>query len=398
MLALLSRRPGLRRLWLAGVVSMLGDWLTYVAVGVLAARSGEGLHDVALVQLAHTLPQVATAPLAGWLSDRVDRRRLMVVASVGRGLLSLAMAGAAHAGAIGAMEVLLVLRMAGASFVTTPTSALLPRLVERDEIAEANAALGLTWAIVFSIGAGLGGVLNAAIGPVVAIAGDSLSFFAAAAILGALVVPPADPGERRTVGGSLVEDARAHPQRARVALLKTPSQMANGAAFIAMHALVAAMPLEAAALTLGSMHALRGLGNGLAPVVLRRRVGSAAMAAIGSAFTIAAALVLAASWSLGAPTELAHPSVAIALLAALVWGAGIGSSWVGGGATLQRAIPDAVLGRYSALDLGSAAVASALGGISCAALATTWSPPIALPSIALVAASLALAVHRGVRA
>jgi hypothetical protein len=386
--ALLARRRGFRRLFAANVVSMLGDWLTYVAVGVLALRTERGLADVAVVQLAHTLPQLASAPIAGWLADRMHRGRLMVLASVVRGVLTLGMAVAAWHGSIGWLEALLFLRMAGASFVTAPSSALVPRLVEPGEIAEANALLGLSWAIVFSFGVALGGAVSAFASPIAALAADTATFLVAALMLAGLEVPDAR-AEARTAKASLWADALAHPSRAWTAMLKAPSQLANGASFVAMHGLVAALVPDHVPLALGALHALRGIGNGLVPWALRSRAAPATIAAIGSTLGIAGACVLAASAVAGERSA----AIAIGIAAALLWGAGVGAGWVGGSAALQKVVPDVVLGRYAALDLGTAYVASAIGGVGCAALAASMPAEHALPAMAGVALVLAVIVH-----
>ena len=59
---------------------MLGDWLTYVAVGVLAVEDGGPL-AVLGVLLVHTLPRALLAPWAGRIADRYDRRAVLSLGS-----------------------------------------------------------------------------------------------------------------------------------------------------------------------------------------------------------------------------------------------------------------------------------------------------------------------------
>src|SRR6266508_879165 len=78
------------RLWRAMLVSSLGDWVGFVAVAALVARLGGarlGGLAVAGVMLARLLPSVLFGPFAGVLTDRFDRRKLMVGADVGRGVM-----------------------------------------------------------------------------------------------------------------------------------------------------------------------------------------------------------------------------------------------------------------------------------------------------------------------
>lgn len=80
--------PSFFRLWLAQVVSSLGDWLGLVAVISIAARVG-GSSDAAvgIVMSARIIPGFFLASVGGVLVDRWDRKRVMVVCDVGRGLV-----------------------------------------------------------------------------------------------------------------------------------------------------------------------------------------------------------------------------------------------------------------------------------------------------------------------
>ena len=75
------------RLWIAQVVSALGDWLGFLAITILAASlgSGTGGTAVGLVMSARIIPGFFLAPVAGVMIDRWDRKKVMVVCDLGRG-------------------------------------------------------------------------------------------------------------------------------------------------------------------------------------------------------------------------------------------------------------------------------------------------------------------------
>jgi dTMP kinase len=77
------------RLWLAQVVSSLGDWIGFVAVTAIAARIGKSSPDAAVgvVLSARLVPGFFLAPAAGVFLDRWDRKKVMVVCDIGRGLV-----------------------------------------------------------------------------------------------------------------------------------------------------------------------------------------------------------------------------------------------------------------------------------------------------------------------
>ena len=79
------------RLWLAQVVSALGDWLAFFGITILAARvggagagAGGGAAAVGVVMAARIVPGFFLAPVAGVLVDRWDRKRVMVACDVMR--------------------------------------------------------------------------------------------------------------------------------------------------------------------------------------------------------------------------------------------------------------------------------------------------------------------------
>ncbi|MBW3546923.1 MAG: MFS transporter [Actinobacteria bacterium] len=76
------------RLWLAQVVSALGDWIGFFAIVAIATRIGGESSGVAIgvVMTARILPGFFLAPVAGVLLDRWNRKRVMVTCDIGRGL------------------------------------------------------------------------------------------------------------------------------------------------------------------------------------------------------------------------------------------------------------------------------------------------------------------------
>lgn len=94
-------RPGLHvrlfgsrmffRLWLAQVVSSVGDWIGFLAIAALAARIGADSAGAAVgvVMSARIVPGFFFAAAAGVLVDRWDRKKVMVFCDVGRGAVLL---------------------------------------------------------------------------------------------------------------------------------------------------------------------------------------------------------------------------------------------------------------------------------------------------------------------
>jgi dTMP kinase len=81
--------PSYFRLWIAQVVSSLGDWIGLIAVTAIAARVGGGNSGTAvgLVLSARVVPGLFLGSFMGVLADRLDRKRAMVCCDIGRALV-----------------------------------------------------------------------------------------------------------------------------------------------------------------------------------------------------------------------------------------------------------------------------------------------------------------------
>ena len=143
---LLTHRP-FARLLAAMSVSSLGDWVGFLAVTSLVADLTAGTTSagfaVAGLMIARTLPAVLLGPLAGALIDRLDRKRVMIMADVVRGVMYAAMVF------VDQLATIYVLSFAieSLSLVWGPArDASLPNLVPRRQLANANSlALASTY-------------------------------------------------------------------------------------------------------------------------------------------------------------------------------------------------------------------------------------------------------------
>ena len=167
----LLTQPSFARLLAAMSVSSLGDWVGFLAVATLVADlaggAGSAAFSVAGLMLARTLPAVLFGPIAGTLVDRLDRKRIMITADIGRGLMYAAMVFVGHLWAIYALS----FAIECLSLVWGPArDASLPNLVPRRQLANANSiALVSTYGtlplggIVFTVLVGLNTLLSHAI-------------------------------------------------------------------------------------------------------------------------------------------------------------------------------------------------------------------------------------------
>ena len=89
------RNRDFRRLFLASVVSLAGDWFSFVAVASLVTELTGRPGAPAFVYAATVLPVFLASPIAGTIADRFDRKRILVIADLLRVPLALALCVAA---------------------------------------------------------------------------------------------------------------------------------------------------------------------------------------------------------------------------------------------------------------------------------------------------------------
>lgn len=182
VVTLLRRRPDLARLWLGEVVSQAGDALYQIALLwlVLELTGSSGL--TGLVAMSGYLPTLLFGLLAGALADRVDRRRVLLAANLGRAVLALAipvLAGlhALNAPVLGAITFLMAVFTAHFN----PTrDAFVPDLVDEGELRPANTLIQSGWQFAMLGGPALAGLLIPLTGELHLFTADGLGYLLSA--------------------------------------------------------------------------------------------------------------------------------------------------------------------------------------------------------------------------
>jgi MFS family permease len=177
------RSAPFRRYLLGQIPSLTGSWAQVVAL----AWRVESLDPKALgwVIALQFLPSLMLGPWFGVVADRHDRRRLLILAECGLGLVAAAYALVSLTGAL-TLPVIYVLATAWGviNALDTPARrALVPALVPPDQAASASALTGTVLLIGMTAGSALGGALVASAGVTAAFTVNAASFLADVAIL-----------------------------------------------------------------------------------------------------------------------------------------------------------------------------------------------------------------------
>lgn len=161
------RRPVFRSVWIASVVSNAGTWMQSVGAAWLMTSLTTSPLLVALMQTATSLPIFLVGLPAGALADVVDRRKLLLVTEALMLLTALALGFLTLAGLTSAWTLLALtfLLGLGAALSAPAWQAIIPELVERQELPAAVALNAAGFNISRAVGPALGGLVVAVAGP-----------------------------------------------------------------------------------------------------------------------------------------------------------------------------------------------------------------------------------------
>jgi dTMP kinase len=344
------------RLLAAMTVSSLGDWVGFIAVTAIVATIGGGtpLLAVAGVMIARTLPAFMFGPIAGTLVDRLDRKRLMIVADLARGAMYLSMVFLRELWAI----YLLSFAIECLSLLWGPArDASLPNLVPRRQLTNANSLVLLSSYATLPIGGAVFAALTAVsiwLGgriPVLAAQPESLALlldagtflFSASMVAGiAIRTQPSHATERLTLSRVW------HDTKDGISFLREnslASAMTGGivVAFGAVGAVLAIGPVFVQT-TLGAGPSGWGLvvtafgvgmGLGIATAGQAAKVIDREIVFVWSLIAAAAALFVLATM----------PNLSWAIVFTVWLGAFCGLAWVSGYTLLQENVVDEFRGR-----------------------------------------------------
>lgn len=204
----LARNGNFALLWVGQLISIFGDRVNIVALGVLVAQE-HGALEVAITLMMSVLPNVILGPIAGALADRWDRRRTMIVCDVLRAGLVLLVPlvininiGLVYAVAFAVATVSLVFRPAKV--------AIIPLITEERDLVTANSSITLTETVADLLGFPAAGLMVAALSGLIGVAFvvDSASYIVSGLLLSIMALNVASPVTERLSLASVWKDMR----------------------------------------------------------------------------------------------------------------------------------------------------------------------------------------------
>ena len=166
---LLRGNRNFRRLWLAQIVSEIGDWFYTLSIYTLLLQLTGHAGSVALALILQVLPQAFAGPTAGVVNDRVKRKHVMIAADLVRFVVVLSMMFVRSRSTVWLVYPLLLAETTMTAFFEPARSSVIPNIAAESE--------------VLLIGASVGGVVAAFFGRDAVFILNALSFLTSAILI-----------------------------------------------------------------------------------------------------------------------------------------------------------------------------------------------------------------------
>ena len=206
------RHRNFRLMWLGTLISNTGDWLDSVALAWMVMELTGSPLALGLVYISRGVPIVVLTIVGGAVADRMDRRRMMMLAQSAAMVLATALAVLALTGTppIWSLMLIAALRGCAVAFSLPARHSLIPALVPRDDLANAVALNVATINLTKVLGPLIAGFVIAAWGTGVCFMLNAVSFTAVLGTLAAMRFPQTAPrdGETESVGAAILAGVR----------------------------------------------------------------------------------------------------------------------------------------------------------------------------------------------
>ncbi|MCC5925363.1 MAG: MFS transporter [Bacteroidetes bacterium] len=341
---LLKTNVNFRRLWLSQSIANFGDWFGMLAVYALIKQFTDSEILIGLIIVVKLMSFSVFSPVAGYLTDRFNRRQLMFWCDLGRAVIVLGLLFIETESQIWLIYALISVQMMMAAVFEPAKSSSIPNITSGDELVTANVISTLSWSIVFTLGMAAGGFVTAFLGTDAVFVLNSITYLISAWFIFKAAIPylrtESDLQRIASPYQGIINGFRflkSHTEILRPALAKAWLEISIGA-LVYMLILVSDQILMLGSIGLGLLYASRGLGTAIGPLVVRRYFPDESkwIKAIG----VCMALVGFGYVLVGLSSTLI-----IMLILVTFAHAGSGANWVISTILIQKRTPDEYRGR-----------------------------------------------------
>ena len=359
------------KLWMAQVVSLLGDWFNTIVISAMIINytEGTGYQGIAVSAflIARMIPPLLMRPLAGVLADRFDRKRLLIVSDVLRALAVLGLITATQGPEyLPLIYVFTIIQFLVSSIFEPARNAIMPSVLFRHQLVIGNTLSSITWSAMLAIGAICGGIVAEIFGIRAALLIDALTFMVSALLVMTVVIPVVPRSEigqeqrtkqdksKRTFADG-IRHLRKHPGTAAALFVKSAQSLTNSQALLIIYGTQVFVLGDQGITSMAILWAAFGTGAIIGPLITNRFSDDSVrvlrrLTTVGFAMNALGSLL----WGMS-------PSLELLALAIVVRSMGGSVNWTYSSVIIQKIVPDEYLGRMFSLDFAGFELVQSIG-------------------------------------
>jgi MFS family permease len=343
-LSLLRDNKDYRQLWLSQVVSNFGDWFGILAVYELINRYSNSEFLLGLIIVVKMLSLASFSPVAGYITDRFNRRQLMIWCDIIRAVIVAGFLLIRSADILWLTYVLMALQMMLSAIFEPAKTSSIPNVTTDEELVHANILSSLSWSIIFTVGMGVGGLATAFWGTDAVFIVDVFTYVLSAWFIYHATIPQFKASEGQAAQLKMLQGIkegfsflRRRKDVLRPALAKGAFTVCIGS-LVYMLILVSENVLLMGSMGTGLLYASRGIGTAIGPIIGRRLFQDERkwVTAMGAFMMFAGLNYFGVAWS---------QQLWLMLIFVFIAHAASGANWVMSTVLLQRRAPDHYRGR-----------------------------------------------------
>lgn len=266
-----------RRLWLAQSVSNFGDWFGLLALYAIIARYSDSEFLLGLIIVVKMLSLASFSPLAGYITDRFNRRKLMIACDVLRAAAVMGILFVQSESTLWIAFVLTALQMMLSAVFEPAKTSSIPNVTSEDELVNANVLSTATWSVIFTTGMAIGGFATEWLGTDMVLILDGLTYLLSGWFIFRTMIPQQEmtaeekENSRNPILGIRegIQYLNKNRHILRPAIAKGSSTIFLGG-LVYLLIIVNEEVLMLGSIGLGLLYAARGIGTGIGPVIGRR--------------------------------------------------------------------------------------------------------------------------------
>ena len=264
-------------MWAAQAISNFGDWFGLLALYTLIGTYSDSEFLLGLIIVVKMLSLAVFSPLAGYITDRFNRRKLMILCDILRAIAVLGILFVQTESMLWLAFVLTSFQMMISAIFEPAKTASIPNVASKEDLVNANIISTATWSIIFTSGMAIGGFATELLGIKTVFILDAGTYLLSSWFIYKAVIPQTEMTEEEKektknplVG--IIDGAKyliENPQVLRPSIAKgTSSSFLGGLVYMLI--IISEEILMMGSIGLGLLYAARGFGTGIGPIIGRR--------------------------------------------------------------------------------------------------------------------------------